>query len=163
MPVDTLFGSQERELSAIVHSMDDTSDDVSAAEVASRFLLAHLPAVDSRALLAGRIVDSIVNDRELHSASELAERFNLNLRALQRLFSDYVGVGPKWVINRYRMHEAITRVQAGQLVSWTDLAHDLGYFDQAHFITDFRKLVGKTPADYVRGLADAHNRVAARA
>jgi AraC-like DNA-binding protein len=48
------------------------------------------------------------------------------------------------------MHEAVTRVQAGEPVAWADLAQDLGYFDQAHFIADFRKLVGRTPGDYAR-------------
>jgi len=72
------------------------------------------------------------------------------VRALQRLFSDYVGASPKWVINRYRLHEAIARVQAGHPVAWAALAQDLGYFDQAHFIADFRRLVGVTPAEYAR-------------
>ena len=76
----------------------------------------------------------------------------MSLRALQRLFNDAVGVGPKWVINRYRMHEAVARVQAGQPVSWAALAQDLGYFDQAHFIADFRKLVGRTPGDYAQAM-----------
>jgi AraC-like DNA-binding protein len=60
----------------------------------------------------------------------------------------HVGIGPKWVINRNRMHEAIVRVQAGNAVSWAALAQELGYFDQAHFITDFRKLVGETPSSF---------------
>ncbi len=102
------------------------------------------------ALLAGRIVDSVVADLELRSAQQLADRFGLALRGLQRLFNEFVGVGPKWVINRYRMHEAIARVQAGQPVSWAALSQDLGYFDQAHFIADFRRLAGRTPGDYAR-------------
>ena len=59
-------------------------------------------------------------------------------------------MGPKWVIKRYRIHEAVARVQAGKPVAWAALAQDLGYFDQAHFISDFRKLVGKTPGDYAQ-------------
>lgn len=46
----------------------------------------------------------------------------MSLRTLQRLFNDYVGIGPKWVINRYRIHEAIARVQAGNAVSWAAYA-----------------------------------------
>ncbi len=72
----------------------------------------------------------------------------MNTRALQRLFSRYVGVSPKWMIKRYRLHEAIERVAAGRAVNWSRLALDLGYFDQTHFIKDFKALVGRTPADY---------------
>src|SRR5450830_737801 len=148
LPTEALFGSQAQELNAIADCEDDTGGGVRAVELASRFLLAHLPTVDASALLVGRMVDSVVDDRELHSAAALARQFEMSLRALQRLFNDYVGIGPKWVINRYRMHEAIARVQAGQAVSWAALAQELGYFDQAHFISDFRKLVDETPASY---------------
>ena len=150
LPIEVLFGSHACELSDIANCRDDAHGDVRAVELASGFLLSRLPVADPNALLAGRIVDSIVDDRSLHGAGLLAERFGMNLRALQRLFNEYVGVGPKWVINRYRMHDAIAHVQAGQPVSWATLAQELGYFDQAHFITDLRRLVGKTPADYSR-------------
>lgn len=141
----TLFGAEAALLDAVL-----AFDDDAAACVASHFLRPRLPAADAPTLLAGRIVDAAAADLELHSAEELARRFDMSLRALQRLFSEYVGVGPKWVIKRYRMHEAVARVQAGQPVSWAALAQDLGYFDQAHFIADFRRLVGRTPGDYAR-------------
>jgi AraC-like DNA-binding protein len=145
---DALFGADAAALAGVLGHDDDRD----AAAIASAFLRERLPAIDEAALLAGRIVDSIADDIELHSADELARRFDMNLRALQRLFNEFVGVGPKWVIKRYRMHEAVARVQAGQPVSWAALAQDLGYFDQAHFIADFRKLVGRTPGDYARTL-----------
>jgi len=145
VPAEALFGPDSAALAAVLGL--DAGD---AATLASDFLRDRLPAADPQALLAARIVDSVVDDFELHSAEALARRFDLSLRALQRLFNEYVGVGPKWVIKRYRMHEAVARVQAGQPVSWAALAQDLGYFDQAHFIADFRKLVGKTPGDYAR-------------
>ena len=73
------------------------------------------------------------------------------MRALQRLFREYVGVSPKWVINRYRLHEALEQIAAGGAIDWSALALDLGYFDQAHFIRDFRRLVGVSPGAYARG------------
>jgi len=151
MPAASLFGGD----AARLHELVDCDRFADACERAAQFLRERLPAVDARALLAGRIVDSAVHDRELHAAGELARRFGMSLRALQRLFSDYVGASPKWVINRYRIHEAIARVQAGQPASWATLAQDLGYFDQAHFIADFRRLVGRTPADYAKDTKDA--------
>ena len=151
LPAEALFGAGA---AALAHVLGH-ADDAVAADIASDFLRPRLRAPDDAALLAGRIVDSAVHDRELHAAGELARRFGMSLRALQRLFSDYVGASPKWVINRYRIHEAIARVQAGQPASWATLAQDLGYFDQAHFIADFRRLVGRTPADYAKDTKDA--------
>ena len=80
----------------------------------------------------------------------MAERFDLSVRKLERLFSAFVGVGPKWVIQRYRLHEAAERIAADATLDGATLAFELGYADQAHFIRDFRRLVGKSPAEYSR-------------
>jgi AraC-like DNA-binding protein len=154
VPAAALFGEDAASLGEVLACEHDTA----AAALASDFLRPRLPAIDAPALLAGRIVDGVAADLELHSADALARRFELSLRALQRLFNEYVGVGPKWVIKRYRMHEAVARVQAGQPVAWAALAQDLGYFDQAHFIADFRKLVGRTPGDYAQGFTQRQPR-----
>jgi AraC-like DNA-binding protein len=84
------------------------------------------------------------------SVEELASRAKLTTRTLQRLFGQYVGIGPKWVINRYRIHEAIAQLQTGGPIDWMEVALALGYFDQAHFIRDFRKLVGSSPSAYAQ-------------
>jgi AraC-like DNA-binding protein len=150
LPIAALFGAD----SMVLNQALDREDEAAIA-LASDFLRARLPPLDEPARLAGQIVDGVAEDLELHSADALARRFDITLRTLQRLFNDCVGVGPKWVINRYRMHEAVARVQAGQAVSWAALAQDLGYFDQAHFSADFRRLVGKTPGDYARVMRQA--------
>jgi AraC-like DNA-binding protein len=56
------------------------------------------------------------------------------------------------VIKRYRLHEAAEQLAAGEVVDWPRLALDLGYFDQAHFIKDFKTIVGRTPAEYAKNL-----------
>ncbi|MDF3022316.1 MAG: DNA-binding protein AraC-type [Steroidobacteraceae bacterium] len=101
-------------------------------------------------LRVSHIVDEIAENREIVSVEQVVERARLGKRTLQQLFNSYVGVGPKWVINRYRLHEAVERLQSGAQIDFTELAMELGYFDQAHFIRDFRKLVGCTPAAYTR-------------
>jgi AraC-like DNA-binding protein len=115
---------------------------------ASTFLRERLPPADEVAERAATIVRRILEDPEVRKVDDLVRIFDTNPRALQRLFRDYVGVSPKWVIRRYRLHEALERLEAGGSQSWTALALDLGYFDQSHFIRDFRALVGRTPASY---------------
>ena len=51
---------------------------------------------------------------------DLVERYGLNTRALQRLFAKYVGVSPKWVIQRYRLHEAAEQLAASATVNQAD-------------------------------------------
>ena len=64
------------------------------------------------------------------------------LRTLQCPFHQYVGLDPKRVINRYRMHETPELAHAGAVVDWTRLEPELGRFDQPNVIRDFKALVG---------------------
>ncbi|MEP7042092.1 MAG: AraC family transcriptional regulator [Dokdonella sp.] len=128
-------------------------DELGMIDVVTRFFAQHLPPADADIDRAADIVDQIDRDRRLTTVEAVVARSGLGKRALQRLFNEYVGVGPKWVINRFRLHEAIEQLAAGKPLDWSVLALDLGYFDQAHFIHDFRKLVGRTPAQYVREIA----------
>jgi AraC-like DNA-binding protein len=82
------------------------------------------------------------------SVADLAARHHVSVRTVQRLFSQYVGVGPKWVMQRYRLHDAVERLDRRRRYDWTRFALDLGYYDHAHFLRDFRSLVGLTPAAY---------------
>jgi AraC-like DNA-binding protein len=108
-----------------------------------------LPAPDEKAGLARRIVTFAEANLELVSAAALAEAFGMGVRALQRLFDEYVGVTPKWVIDRYRMVEAVETLNAGADAGLTELAHRLGYFDQAAFNHAFERLTGAAPGTFV--------------
>ena len=122
---------------------------------ADGFLLARLPPPDPDVARACALVAAIAADLGMTSVERLMAMAAMDKRALQRLFQKYVGIGPKWVIKRYRLHEAIAQMQDGGAVSWAALAQQLGYYDQAHFGRDFRALVGQSPSEYARTLAGA--------
>jgi AraC-like DNA-binding protein len=147
VPIDEVFGTRG---AALARQVLDLGSDAEKAAAVERFLNERMTPSDPNVERAGRIVDEIAENREIVSVEQVVERARLGKRTLQQLFNSYVGVGPKWVINRYRLHEAVERLQAGAQINFTELAMELGYFDQAHFIRDFRKLVGCTPAAYTR-------------
>jgi AraC-like DNA-binding protein len=108
------------------------------------------PAADQRMLEVRAIVDRIAADGRIVTVANAAAECGLTPRALQRLCRTYVGVGPKWLIRRFRLKEAAARVEAGEAENWADLSRRLGYFDQAHFVNEFTELVGQSPAAYAR-------------
>lgn len=126
-------------------------EEAKLVEVAETFLREQLPKQDDTVELVGRVIDCIATNPEITRVDRLVIRLGLNKRTLQRTFGRYVGVSPKWVIRRYRLHEAAERLAGGKAVNLPEVALDLGYFDQAHFIKDFKKIVGTTPAKYARG------------
>ncbi|WP_082599459.1 AraC family transcriptional regulator [Nocardioides sp. Root151] len=124
------------------------SSDAVRAEVMDAFLLERLPAPDPAYDRVIAIVAGLVADSSLVTVEQVAERFHVSVRTLQRLFRRYVGVGPKWVLRRHRLHDAVTLIDAGEYADLADLSARLGWFDQAHFTREFTDLVGVPPGEY---------------
>lgn len=95
-----------------------------------------------------RMIDHLASEPAIVSVEQAAKTFGLTPRALQRLCRAYVGVGPKWLIRLYRLKEAAARIEEGSVEEWADLALRLGYADQAHFVNDFRRIIGRPPTRY---------------
>lgn len=150
LPLADVFGDAGPVFAAQVRGCADAGARAAAAEA---FLLARLPKPDPNVALASALLAMIDGDAGMTSVEALVATSGINKRALQRLFQHYVGVGPKWVIQRYRMHEAVAQLQSGAPLRLSQLALDLGYFDQSHFIREFTRLVGRPPGEYTRQLA----------
>ncbi|MFF5452995.1 DUF6597 domain-containing transcriptional factor [Streptomyces sp. NPDC012950] len=133
---------------AAVLSPDEDHARVAALDA---FLLARGPAPDPAADHAMELVELARSDRTVRRASQLAAVSGLSARSLQRLFATRVGVGPKWVILRYRLHEALERAETPGAPDWAALAAELGYSDQAHLVRDFTATIGVPPTAYARG------------
>ena len=112
------------------------------------FLRPFHPRADDSMRLVQRIAARVTNDRAITKVEHLVEVFGVGKRTLQRLFDEYVGVTPKWMIQRFRLIEAANQIDVTDTPDWADVALGLGYADQAHFIRDFKKIVGQSPADY---------------
>jgi AraC-like DNA-binding protein len=139
--------AERRTLEAQLLSLEDEAE---MTRLAEDFLRQRRPEADETVLLLNRLVPRIAAERHITRVEDVARLAGLTTRTLQRLFSRYVGVGPKWVIRRYRLLEAAERLAAGETVDLPALALALGYYDQAHFIDDFKAVVGRPPGDYAR-------------
>lgn len=112
------------------------------------------PHVLESALELRGLVERMASDHTLLRAEAAAAWVGLDVRTLQRRFREYVGVTPKWVILRYRLHEAAERLRSQGASSLAALASELGYSDQAHFSRDFVKWIGETPSAFLARESD---------
>lgn len=113
--------------------------------------LAALPREDDP--LVGRLADLVERaeqDPALVRAGQLADLAGVSLRTLQRWFRSHVGIGPKWVVQRFRLLDAVAAAHGEDDVDWAGLAARLGYADQSHLVRAFTQLVGHPPAAYAR-------------
>jgi len=94
---------------------------------------------------------------------ELADYCHTSVRQLQRHFEQAIGVSPKFYARTIRFEQAQRRLMFHPETDLTELAYDCGYFDQAHFIKDFRAFTGRTPSEYAKEMQDLRHDLATRA
>jgi AraC-like DNA-binding protein len=145
LPLSSVFGWDD---AAAQSTVLEQADDAGMIGAANTLLRAALPQPDPQVERIAAILRAVEATPGLTRVEALADSAGLGVRSLQQLFSEYVGVSPKWVIRRFRLHEAADRLAHGTEVDLSALALGLGYFDQAHFTSDFRRLVGQAPGRY---------------
>lgn len=105
--------------------------------------LAHLLPIGREAELVNDLVAYAEGKPDLLRVADLASAFGLTERTLQRLTSRWLGLSPKWLLQRRRLQEAAERLRTPADLATT--AAELGYTDQAHFTRDWRRVTGMTP------------------
>ncbi len=149
LPLGTVLELDERALIDEVAAADAESARVAVLDAElTRLAEAATPARKRTALEVAEVVAVAERDRSLRKLADLAAASGIGARTLQRLFNEYVGISPTWVLRRYRLLDAAETVRHGQPVVWAKVAADLGYSDQAHLVRDFRAAVGTPPAAY---------------
>lgn len=78
----------------------------------------------------------------------MSEYNKVSQRTLQKIFMNQVGLTPKEYCRMYRFNELIRMVNENRF-SWKRAVEDLGYYDQAHFLNDFKAITGLTPSRYL--------------
>lgn len=142
-----LFGSAAEQAERAVLAQADDAAMIAAAEALLAPRLAAL-APDPRAQLAERAVLAAQAEHGPVDVASLGAAVDLDERSLQRLFRAYVGVPPKWVVQRFRLQEAMARLAVPAPPDLAGLAQELGFFDQAHLTRGFTALVGRSPLEY---------------
>jgi AraC-like DNA-binding protein len=151
------FGRDAAAMTGRVRPVDDElfggpihlDDDVDAAAARLDELIAAGPGeLDPTYVLLTGLIDRIRDDDRLHRVEQVMQQSPWSARTTQRVFRRYVGVPVKWVLCRYRLQQAALEIESHPGVDFADLAVRLGWYDQAHFINDFRTMLGCTPGEY---------------
>jgi AraC-like DNA-binding protein len=144
--LEILFGEKHSLVEQAILQSSSTEEKIRCIE---KYLMAVAPQPDQNLNVIKTLCRMIMENRSLLRVEDLSNASGLTIRQLQCLFREQVGWSPKWMIQRYRLHEILEQANSGQSIDWLSLAEQLGYFDQAHFIRDFRKLIGETPTEYI--------------
>lgn len=146
IPLDSMIGGAAEALEAQLNRSISTA---SIIENFAREVSKISRPKNEKMKAARKAVHIIEKEPALFRVDKLCSILSTTPRQLQRLFSEFVGVSPKWAINRYRILDAVSVLNSGSSVDLSGLAYDLGYSDQAHFSKDFKTITGESPAAYL--------------
>lgn len=83
--------------------------------------------------------------------TELASEANMSIRTLQRRMTERIGLGPKSYSKILRFNYAMSMINHHPEMDWHDILFKCGYYDQMHFIKDFKQYTGQSPTQFVKG------------
>lgn len=81
--------------------------------------------------------------------SELAKKYNISVRTLERKFNKNTGLTLKKYQLIVRLNKLLEDIYMNKNINWSELALNHGFFDQAHMINVLKKYLGKTPNKYL--------------
>ncbi|MDZ7757759.1 AraC family transcriptional regulator [Rhodohalobacter sp.] len=91
----------------------------------------------------------------LYTMDDIARDACLSLRQFQRKCHERLGMNPKLYARIARFSKAYSMFEANQQLTWSHISHQCGYFDQMHFIKDFKEFTGVTPGLMSKKLDDS--------
>lgn len=151
IPLEVLFGDEGKDLEQQIMNARATPERITVIEA---FLLNRLTDAKADNFLVKASVETILKAKGHPSIDEISNLMNINRRQLERKFSAMIGLSPKQLSKIARLQATLKLLRAKKTGSLTTLAYEGNYYDQAHFIRDFREFTGITPKEFFGGTLD---------
>lgn len=148
MPIGLVFPEMDKEWIAELLKQDDQAVIEALIQLLRTKKLPH----DQNVELLNKIILAVEKDESLWTVAGAAKYFGRSERRLQQLTQEYLGLGLKWFMQRYKLLAAADKIRAAKDPNWSSIAYDCGYSSQQHFIADFKRVIGKTPLRYRKEL-----------
>lgn len=145
VPLEQLFGEKGREFGKQILNAGTTAQRIQLAEA---FLLKRLTESANIDHIVHSTVETILTANGRLSVDELSKQNQTNRRQLSRKFSSTIGLSPKQLSKTIRIQASLKMLLNQDVKSLTDLAYENEYYDQAHFIKDFKEFTGLTPKEF---------------
>lgn len=140
-----LYADAGRLLNRNILNAETTAERISIVETFLQERLADQTTIDR---VAKQTVELILSANGQCAVDQLARQLHVNRRQLERKFVAMIGLGPKQFSRIIRLQAVLRLLLNQQYNSLTGLAYEGDYYDQAHFIREFRAFTGKTPGDF---------------
>jgi AraC-like DNA-binding protein len=140
--IQDIFGKAGEDLEQAVLNAQHTRERISLIE---EFLLVRLEDRGTIDNITRSCVETIFKSQGQLEVSALAEKLSIHRRNMERRFESTVGMSPKQLSRVVRLQAALKLMEQKKYSNLTALAYEGGYYDQAHFIKEFKEFTGISP------------------
>jgi len=140
--ISLMLGSDFRDFCHRIREKKDTSEMIAFSE---QYLMSKLKERESKPDYVGKAAE-LMRNPGLSNIKEISNEVCISERQLERKFREIIGIAPKHYLRLTRINRVLKILERGRSLDLTSIAYHCGYFDQAHFIKDFKKITGKNPS-----------------
>lgn len=140
--ISNVFGKKGKELEVKVIASNNNAERIKLIET---FLLSRLVDPQTINTVTKNCVDIIFRSQGQLDVVELAGKLKINRRNMERKFVSAIGLSPKQLSRVVRLQATLKMLEQKNFSSLTSLAYENGYYDQSHFIKDFKEFTGISP------------------
>ena len=140
--ITEIFGDNGKKLEEDVINSDSNHERIKLIE---SFLLSKLSEPTTIDAITRSCVEVIFQSQGQIGVVELADKMNINRRNMERKFTSLIGISPKQLARVARLQATMKMLEQKNFTTLTSLAYENGYYDQAHFIKDFKEFTGLSP------------------
>ena len=147
-PIELLFGEKpSKELKLKILQANDTDKRIKIIEDFMLDILKDQAAIDN---IVKSTIDALFSTRGSTSINSILKDELYKRRQLERKFFKQVGMSPKQLGKVIRLQTALKMLLNHRSGNLTKIAYESDYYDQAHFIKDFKKFTGTTPKQFLK-------------
>lgn len=143
IPAEFIFGESIKELLEKMYAAE-LKEKINLLEI---FLSEKIKSEQNKIIYSS--VNFVNNDKSIFSVEILSRKLGLSKRQIERHFKQYAGIPPKTFIKIRRLQNVFKHLEKNKKADWATLSYLSGYYDQPHFINDFKEFSGMKPMEYL--------------
>jgi AraC-like DNA-binding protein len=147
----SVYDLKDKEYRSFTEKITGLNNVLSCIQAIEEFFLEKSSRSDIQLLDIDHATEYVQENMGNITVCDIADKLNISIRSLERKFMQYTGLTPKQFAKIVRLNSILNRINSGDPCKSIDIAYQFGYFDQTHFIKDFKSFTGEIPSAFIPG------------